>query len=422
MKKLMVCMMAIVLSLGAVLSCENWMVERLLGQKDEDDDGKVINGIRLTADSLVIGVGDVSVVKEIISPDEARGIKVEWSVDNKDIASVDEHGVVTGIAAGLTTVRAKAGETGARCSVLVYGLWEGAVWQSGIKEKFGVKSEGVAGVAETFSRLHIYLQSRQKQVGSIRDVIMLGDYIDLPFLHVAGYPDDDTTPGYGKIALDYADTTITNKNVLRLIVVGINSFNAQGEYGGSGNMEPGGPDPAMAHIVMQFLDLPLSSRRMNKERTSIGGYAMCEMRQYLVDYKRSGGNFSRGLEAAGVPVTTDSIWAPKRYVSAGGLDATAADLIEDKLWLPTDREMFGTYNNNSTSYETVANQARLEYYADSSLRVKKTTEGTASYYWNASPRSGQNINFCIISAGGSPTGSSEANVLTNGIAPAFCVR
>jgi hypothetical protein len=122
-------------------------------------------------------------------------------------------------------------------------------------------------------------------------------------------------------------------------------------------------------------------------------------------------------------------------VADKGSGATAADLIEDLLWLPTEREMFGFdpagYTDNGAhsalgpfsvaAYETAANQARLGYYGSDAKRVKYDSGNSARWYWQASPHSGSAAYFCdVVSYGfGSLLNASE---VVGGCAPAFCVR
>jgi hypothetical protein len=296
---------------------------------------------------------------------------------------------------------------------------------------FGIKPAGytmntitAADVEAGFNAVHIYLQSLSSpaDLTGADSPVKLGDYIDLPSLSVAGYPTDAATAGYGKITnlsnAAIAPATLPFAGyegaILRLIVVGRNSFNAQGTYSGNGN-------GTTAHVVFQFQNLPVS-RRMNATDTNAGGYKESEMRKYLVPYGGSSGNFSTGLQNAGVPVNTDIIWAPKRYAANDGSGASAADLIDDKIWLPTERELFGTVSYSHETYETEANQARLEYYADNGKRIKYLPNNTDTQWWGASPWSTHTDSFCCAWTGGSASADLSSSKPSYGCAPAFCVR
>jgi hypothetical protein len=260
-------------------------------------------------------------------------------------------------------------------------------------------------VTAAFNAVHVFLQtcnsgSVQGRRERIAQGIMPGDWIDLPYLTVQG------DAGGGAINTRNVDLG-KNGTLLRLIVVGIDSFAATNR-------------DAPAHVVFQFQNIP-GERRMNASNTNAGGYKESEMRRYLT------GNFLRGLVAAGVPEGV--LYAPTRHIANGGQGATAADPLADWLWLPTERELFengtsvfagSTYGPYSaTAYETAANQARLEYYQSNALRTKYNAKGTM-WWWEASPAVGYAAYFCVSNgAGGAYNGAASS---LGGCAPAFCVR
>jgi hypothetical protein len=97
--------------------------------------------------------------------------------------------------------------------------------------------------------------------------------------------------------------------------------------------------------------------------------------------------------------------------------------IQDKLWLPTEWELF--QNGSGSISDTVANQARLEYYTDNNSRVKRQSDDTAPReYWAANedmrisyfrvigpdPDNGC-YSFCFSSA-----------CIAEGCVPAFCIK
>jgi hypothetical protein len=108
-------------------------------------------------------------------------------------------------------------------------------------------------------------------------------------------------------------------------------------------------------------------------------------------------------------------------VANKGKDATGVDTIQDKLWLPTAREMFGR-KALSTDYETEANQARLEYYTSNALRAKYDYRNAGPKYWEASPFYDSNYYFCSVYGDGD-TGDSGDTLSSSelGCVPAFCV-
>jgi hypothetical protein len=248
-------------------------------------------------------------------------------------------------------------------------------------------------------------------------VVKLGDWIDLDGgLTVAADPSGT------KAAAISSNTNASTKvgpvgsqtPLLRLIVVGINSFNNKNSNG------------TTQHVVFQFQNIPVTGR-MHRDTTTTGSYMGSDMRTYLT------GNFLTGLKNAGVP---DSVlWDPERKLAQNSIDNTL-DTVKDKLWLPTVREMFsfeGNYSYSSPTYETVENQAWLEYYATNNSRIKYYTS-TVEYYWLSSRYTGgdnssKSYRVMSATAGSSvssfkqdseKTGSTTAPA-PMGIAPAFCV-
>ncbi|GHT60948.1 hypothetical protein FACS1894109_19120 [Spirochaetia bacterium] len=301
-----------------------------------------------------------------------------------------------------------------------------------IADKFGidVTTNNAAKVTEVFTELQAYLAAGPSASGSGTarklGAIALGDYIDLADLTVVRFhtgteaadgsdADSDTDSENGAINATNAELT-GHGWLLRLIVVGINAYS-----GKNGN----GTAP---HLVFQFQNMP-GTHRINETATNVGGYKDSEIRKYLAPVSGVGGNFLAGLTAAGVPESV--LWAPKRIVWNGfnagesGSSSTnmVVDTIEDKLFLPTAREMFGS-QSNSDSTETTANQGRLEYYetgaSGNTSRIKYNSSNTAVPYREASPYSTQEQYFCAVGNTGTTVGAVASNV--GGVAPAFCVK
>jgi hypothetical protein len=300
-------------------------------------------------------------------------------------------------------------------------------------------SAGAGGVSAVFNVLHAYL----RDAGAVPmndyrvSAIVLGDWVDLPSLTLAGY--SNISAGYPGVAESYYPLNLTNipvpnapvsgSTLLRLIVVGNNSFHSRGTYwldAVARAYNDGTP-----HLVFQFQNIPSSGlnldngmggkdvpglAKMNAGETNAGGYGASGMRQYLTN------NYLTGLIGAGVPEAV--LFAPKRYVAK---DNAAAEEIQDLVWLPTMREMTGDNNGGSNgTYETQANQARLEYYDTAEKRKKGLlwdTAWTNNCYWTASPSTGRyGTNwFCFIYAGNGNASDCSA-AITFGVVPAFCVK
>jgi hypothetical protein len=156
---------------------------------------------------------------------------------------------------------------------------------------------------------------------------------------------------------------------------------------------------------------------MNPTDTSADGYPASEMRKYLIPIQgiSGSGKFLVGLENAGVPGTV--LWAPMRHAST--IEVIGYDVAwagNDALWLPTEREMFGS-QTHSGSLETADNQARLEYYDTETKRIKHSSANPAQY-WLASQLPSLE-SFCAVESSGDADKSEATGV--GGVAPAFCV-
>jgi hypothetical protein len=360
------------------------------------------------------------------TPANASVTRLDWVSSDPSVAKVeDAGGNIKLLKVGTATITATALDAGDGEKI---GLCQVEVMETGnLMGRFGAEGgTAIEKVRNTFEKIHDYLNDPSTQESLPR--IELGNFINLSELHVTGYPLDtadppnvaDNNPGYGKIDKTYAG--IIYKEALRLIVVGKNSFK---------NINENGERP---HIVLQFQGCP-TQHRMNSGNTNIGGYAKSEVREYLVPItgKNDSGNFSAGLVAAGVPLDREEIiWAPVRYVWQGYLDettrSTQLDRITDKVWLPTEWEMFGSTNN---SYETTAStQTYFDYYKTNNLRIKYSPGAAkVQWYFLASPTTGTFMNFYAVWHLGdlsSAVAGSGAGLGWNnnggGISPAFCVK
>jgi hypothetical protein len=351
---------------------------------------------------------------------------IRWTSGDKTIASVDQEGKVTAVSTGETKITIKNGDKSESCKVVVYDSAE-----QDLAIKLGVTTEGPERVNATFRALHDYLEFLSKEPVDdainelkVENFIRLGDYVDLPFLRVEEYQGGDgINTNLGLI--DEPDNINFGEkgSLLRIIVVGRNSFNP----GAAGNRYyKGGVEEAMPHLVMQFQNLPVV-------RTMYGAggpmaYAGSSMRKYLVKVSSpevlEEGNFTKGLIDAGVPMNTDIIWAPNREISNTAQDGV--DPIKDKLWIPTEWEIWGVGMYSNRTWENQYNQTYLEYYLKEGSTLKYGKRDTSPYYrshevWTASSSGGSTVNYCTLS----PSSTPRAEISVNGqcgIAPAFCVK
>jgi hypothetical protein len=103
-----------------------------------------------------------------------------------------------------------------------------------------------------------------------------------------------------------------------------------------------------------------------------------------------------------------------------------ADEIQDKVWLPTEREMTGGKSYSNDTYETGTNQARLEYYTDNTRWFKYDSGGSSKWYYEASPGDADgattNGSFCAVDSFGRASHTFPHPYPPIGVVPAFCVK
>jgi hypothetical protein len=367
----------------------------------------VFSGVTLTFTATVTGTGNPS-------------LAVTWSISGGTVAAGTNINANTGVltvGGGQTpgntlSVRATSVLDTTKYDTAVVSIID----RNSLKNKFGVTETKAAGVTETFKDVSDFIRGNGLVTNPNR--IQLGNYIDLEGgLTVAAYNGLGAFTYSDQQALQPISTPANaeyNPNysgvLLRLIVVGINSFN-----GKNGNNTQ--------HIVFQFQNIPVEDK-LNAADGRHGGYPASDVRGYLSQVGEAPGNFLIGLNNAGVP--QDVLWGPTRMVS----DGTNVVSITDKLWLPTEPEMFGI---NVSPGETAENQAGLEYYTSNNSRIKYTSagpsnDGKGALYWDASAASateGENdmSNYfnAVSDSGANNALPGEASQTARGLVPAFCV-
>ena len=78
-----------------------------------------VTGVALSETTMTIGVGLTKTLTATVEPNNATNQTVTWSSDHPEYVTVDQNGVVTGVAIGSATITAKAGEQTATCIVAV---------------------------------------------------------------------------------------------------------------------------------------------------------------------------------------------------------------------------------------------------------------------------------------------------------------
>jgi hypothetical protein len=241
--------------------------------------------------------------------------------------------------------------------------------------------------------------------GNINNLVV-GDYFGLKSLTIAAGHDtggafskstNEEISGHGR----WLDMVIVSKNGLK---------NKNGNTADHVIIQP-------RNVLSTMTSNSAGGHYLESTNTNQNGYLGCKGRQFIIN------EVLTGLQNAGIPFNTDVILSLTRKVANKGSDATGLDTIADKLWLPTEWEIFGanTYSwSSGNAAEIESNQGRLEFYQSANDRIKYALIGgsvTAVYWWEASPYYGNSSDFCDVLTGGGVSYNYASYGF--GVAPAF---
>lgn len=139
---------------------------------------------------------------------------------------------------------------------------------------------------------------------------------------------------------------------------------------------------------------------MNSSNTNSGGWDSCARRTWCNSvYKNA------------LPSTLVGIFKEYQNITANG-SSSSTTTSSDYFALPSEKEVFGstTYANSTAE----ASNTQFKYYETSSNRIKNVN-GSASYWWERSPRDGSSNRFCSVSYNGNAYYNSASTNI--GLAP-----
>lgn len=157
-----------------------------------------------------------------------------------------------------------------------------------------------------------------------------------------------------------------------------------------------------AAYSFQLVDCLNQTQQMNTGNTNTGGWNGSAMRGRMSTYKSQ-------LPAA----LRNVIKTVKKKSGTGGGSSSGTQQTNDDLFLLSEIEIFGT-----TTYSVAGEGTQYEWYKAGNSRIKKVN-GSANYWWERSPYSGNTDNFCFVSSSGGA--STYAAGHSCGVSFGFCV-
>ena len=158
-----------------------------------------------------------------------------------------------------------------------------------------------------------------------------------------------------------------------------------------------------AGITFQMHDLFETIYVMNSSNTNVGGWKSSAMRTSTMATMKS------YLPSAWQTV----IKQVNKASGTGGGSTSGTETVSDSCFLLAEIEMFG-----STTYSVSGEGTQYTYYKAGNSKVKNMS-GSASHWYERSPRSGYTQDFCMVSKYGDASASN--GTLHPGVAFGFCV-
>ena len=156
-----------------------------------------------------------------------------------------------------------------------------------------------------------------------------------------------------------------------------------------------------APLTFQLHDCYGETKNMNSSNTNSGGWTSCAMRSTHLP----------AILALMPAEVKNGIREVNKLTSAGSQSATI-NTTADKLFLLSEVEIFG-----STPYSEAGEGTQYDYYKAGNSKVKNWN-GSASNWWDRSPRAGASKRFCAVNSDGVAT--NVAASYAYGVAFGFC--
>ena len=157
-----------------------------------------------------------------------------------------------------------------------------------------------------------------------------------------------------------------------------------------------------AGITFQLVGCLNQTQQMNTSNTNVGGWNSSAMRSRMSTYLSQ------------LPSALQSvIKSVNKKSGTGNGSSSGTQTTSDKLFLLSEIEIFG-----STTYSVAGEGTQYEYYAAGNSTIKKVN-GSANYWWERSPYSGNASYFCYVNSSGDAYNNYAYN--SCGVSFGFCV-
>lgn len=158
-----------------------------------------------------------------------------------------------------------------------------------------------------------------------------------------------------------------------------------------------------AGITFQMVDCLNTTYSMNGSNTNSGGWNGSTMRTSTM-----------ATLLNQLPAALKNVLKSVNKLSGTGAGSTSGtQTTHDKLFLLSEVEIFGT-----TTYSVPGEGTQYAYYKAGNSKVKKVN-GSAYYWWERSPYSGNTDTFCCVTNDGNANGDYASNSI--GVSFGFCV-
>ena len=156
-----------------------------------------------------------------------------------------------------------------------------------------------------------------------------------------------------------------------------------------------------AGITFQMVDCLSTTYNMNSSDNNNGGWKNSAMRSRMSTFLSQ------------LPSDLQSVIKAVNKLVSVGYNTSTIETVSDKLFLLSEVEIFG-----STTCSFAGEGSQYAWYKAGNTKVKKVN-GSASYWWERSPYSGDTNAFCLVLKTGVASGYVASS--SYGVSFAFCV-